>query len=186
MYIGNMGNPVITRLGINQFWYKHWYSDTTTSLNIKQDDSFEQLINVYLNYGLSFNTNPFIHEYWYRKSAQKVRVSEHVKNNMRFFRRFFYTNDNLSIEHTYLIRNQSGEYFPMRTWVLKYGGWIIILIHWFKPIKTKRVQSRNSGLSSFVGAVSKPTIRTSAIKRLKLVTLNLLLAGKKNFNTYHF
>ena len=58
-----MGNPVITRLGINQFWYKHWYSDTTTSQNIKQDDSFEKLINIYLNYGLSFNTNPFIHEY---------------------------------------------------------------------------------------------------------------------------
>jgi hypothetical protein len=181
-----MGNPVITRLGINQFWYKHWYSDTTQALNIKQDDSFEKLINIYLNYGLVFKTNPFLHEYWYRKFAHKIRVFDQEERNTKFFRRFFYTNDNLSIEHTYLIRNRTGEYFPMRTWVMKYGGWVIICVNWFKPLKTRRAVRLGSGDSSFVGAVSRPTIHNFTIRRLKLVALNYLLSKSSSTKGYTF
>ena len=120
--MGNMGHPVITRLGINQFWYKHWYSDSSKQMNIKQDDAFSLLLNLYLNYGLTFKTNPFIHEYWYKKFSKKIRINEQEKKNTKFFRRFFYTNDNLSIEHSYLVRHRTAEYFPMRHWVMKYGG----------------------------------------------------------------
>jgi len=184
--MGNMGNPVITRLGINQFWYKHWYSDREESVNIKQDQAFEQLINIYLNYGLTFKTNPFIHEYWYRKSSRKIRVFDQDEKNAKFFRRFFYTNDNLSIEHTYLIRKRTGEYFPMRTWIMKYGGWIVICVHWFKPLKIKRRRRLSRGGASFVGAVSQPSVASSTTRRLKLVALNYLLRHTSITNQYSF
>ena len=41
VYMGNMGYPVITRLGINQFWYKNWYTDSDFMLNFKQDLIFD-------------------------------------------------------------------------------------------------------------------------------------------------
>ena len=74
-----MGNPVITRLGINQFWYKHWYSDSSRQLNLKQDDSLSLLLDLYLNYGLTFKSNPFIHEYWYKRFSKKIRTYEQEK-----------------------------------------------------------------------------------------------------------
>ena len=35
-----MGYPVITRLGINQMWYKYWYSDKAYATNIIQDNFY--------------------------------------------------------------------------------------------------------------------------------------------------
>lgn len=166
-----MGNPVSTRLGINQFWYKHWYTDSTKMLNLKQDDSFEKLVSFYLRYGLSFQTNPFVHEYWYRKHVKNTRIILQSKLNSRFFRRFFYTNDILGIEHSYLIRNKTAEYFPMRTWVLRYGGWLIFSVQWFKPLKIGSRKKSQERSSSYVGGVVKSTPSRVATKRIKLAIL---------------
>ena len=176
-----MGNPVSTRLGINQFWYKHWYNDHSKSLELKQDESLEKLISFYLQYGLSFQTNPFIHEYWYKKNLKNIRIVVQNKLNIRFFRRFFYTNDTLGIEHSYLIRNKTPEYFPMRTWVLKYAGWIIFSIQWFKPLKTKTSSLIHKRSASYVGSVSRSTPNFILTKRIKLILLFTL----KNLN-YRF
>jgi hypothetical protein len=184
--MGNMGHPVITRLGINQFWYKHWYSDTSKQMNLKQDDAFEQLLTLYLNYGLTFKTNPFIHEYWYKKHAKKVRVVDQELKNIKFFRRFFYTNNNLSIEHSYLIRHRTAEYFPMRHWVLKYGNWVILQVHWFKPLKTKTKPKTMARQVSFIGAVSRPKVFTPTINRLKLSYLYLSKVTLSKQNMYTF
>ena len=177
-----MGNPVSTRLGINQFWYKHWYSDSSKSLELKQDESLEKLITLYLQYGLTFQSNPLIHEYWYRKNMKTVRVNLQDKNNSRFFRRFFYTNDTLGIEHSYLIRNKTPEHFPMRTWVFKYAGWVIFSIQWFKPLKVKSKSNLISRTSSYVGAIAKPTPRALQSRRVKL----LLLLGTNQNPSYQF
>jgi len=177
-----MGNPVSTRLGINQFWYKHWYSDSSKSLELKQDDSLEKLITFYLQYGLTFQTNPLIHEYWYRKNMKTVRINLQDKNNSRFFRRFFYTNDTLGIEHSYLIRNKTPEYFPMRTWVFKYAGWVIFSVQWFKPLKFKSKSNLIARTSSYVGAVAKPTPGKAQSRRIKL----LILLSLKSTPTYRF
>lgn len=177
-----MGNPVSTRLGINQFWYKHWYSDSSKSLELKQDEALEKLITFYLQYGLTFQTNPLIHEYWYRKNMKTVRINLQDKNNSRFFRRFFYTNDTLGIEHSYLIRNKTPEYFPMRTWVFKYAGWVIFSVQWFKPLKVKSKFNLNSRTSSYVGAIAKPSPNLVQSKRIKL----LLLLRTRLSPTYQF
>ena len=177
-----MGNPVSTRLGVNQFWYKHWYTDSTKSLNLKQDDSLDKLISFYLQYGLTFQTNPFLHEYWYKRPAKNTRIFVQSRLNSRFFRRFFYTNDTLGIEHSYLIRNKTPEYFPMRTWVFRFGGWIIFSVQWFKPLKVKSTGRTWFRSSSYVGAISKATPSKHLTKRIKLL---ILLALRTN-GVYNF
>jgi hypothetical protein len=177
-----MGNPISTRLGVNQFWYRHWYSDTSHHLELKQDETLEKLILFYLQYGLTFQTNPFMHEYFYKKNLKSVRTFTQNKHNIKFFRRFFYTNDNLGIEHSYLIRNRTPEYFPMRTWVLKYAGWVIFSIQWFKPLKFRNTKQLGRKHASYVGGVALSTPKTMVSKRIKLLILFL----KKTYKIYTF
>lgn len=131
-----MGYPVITRLGINQFWYKHWYSDVNFRSNYKQQKLFITLLEMYINYGLTFNNNINFNEYFFN-SRQKFLRSQSFYTNMKYFRRFFFSNYTLGIEHSYFLRYKTGEYFPMRIWFIKYARWIILCFTCFKPIKKK-------------------------------------------------
>ena len=162
-----MGHPVVTRLGINQFWYKHWCTDNKYSQLIKEDSIIDLYISLYLNHGVTFKTNPFVHEYWYKKSFKSLRLQKHSLSNLQAFRRYFYTNERLGIEHSYFIRYRTGEYFPMRHWVMRYGDWIFLSIQWFKPVKTKiRFKSRTTSKTS--GSVAKTTVHSNSLKRLSL------------------
>ena len=136
--MGNMGYPVVTRIGLSQFWYKHWYSDSTSTyfFNFKQDLMFVQLFKTYLNYGLMFPSTLFFHELFLNKNAKTTRLRL-VQKNLKYFRSFQFSNNKLGIEHVYLLRNRTGEYFPLRLWVLKYSNWILICFHCFKPMKKK-------------------------------------------------
>ena len=178
-----MSNPIITRLGVNQFWYKHWYSDKNFSANLHQDKTFETLIKFYLDYGLTFNNNPNVHEYWYNSSFKKFRTENH-RTNLRFYRRFFYTNDIMGIEHSYFIRHFSGEYFPLRLWVMKYLGWVILCVQWFKPIKKKtrrvlvrRVRKKYSTLHEY----GRPKHSLNRLKVLLIIFNKELLNLSKNY-----
>ena len=162
-----MGNPVITRLGINQFWYKHWYADQRYHSTLKEDEVLTKLISFYLNYGSVFQSNSFIHEYWYRSNTRKVRLTDQYVKNLRSFQRYFYTNDRLGIEHSYFIRYRTGEYFPMRLWIMRFGNWIFISVHWFKPVKTKKI-NRVVHKKKYVGSVSKSSQILRTNKRLSL------------------
>jgi len=111
--MGNMGYPVITRLGINQFWYKNWYTDSDFMLNFKQDLIFQELLKFYLNYGLTFTSNLFFNPYFFTKSLRNVST-DYFSKNLKFYRRFFFSNYTLGIEHSYFLRYKTGEYFPLR------------------------------------------------------------------------
>lgn len=176
-----MGNPVSTRLGINQFWYKHWYSDTNRKLNFKQDSVLESFIILYLQYGTLYQSNPFLHEYWYKKNVKYTRVVLHSKTNAKAFRRFFYTNDTLAIEHSYLIRNKTPEYFPMRMWVFKYDNWIINCVNWFKPLKIKIRRKSTYRTTSYSASFAIASPRKKLVKRLKI-----LLTFMNTRNVYSF
>lgn len=166
-----MGNPVITRLGINQFWYRHWYTDTKYHNTIKEDTTITTLVSFYLNHGVIFKSNPFLHEYWYKQKQKslhkKIRIINQDINNLQSFERFFYTNDRLGIEHSYLIRHRTGEYFPMRIWLMRYGNWLFLSVHWFKPLKTKKNLLKKK--NKLVGSVWRSTATTNSIKRLSLL-----------------
>lgn len=137
--MGNISNPIITRLGINQFWYKHWLSDHRFS-NFRrvlgQDKCIEKLLYLYLNYGLIFRNNPFFHKFWFNSELSKQGVKTQFIT-LKYFRRFMYNNKSVGLEYSYTLRNNSGEYFPMKLWVLRFNNWVIISLHWFKPVKKK-------------------------------------------------
>jgi len=158
-----MSNPLITRLGVNQFWHKHWYAKKNYANTLQQDKLIEKLVGLYLNYGLTTTSSPFIHEFWYRSAYRRLRVTG-ATDYSKFFRRFFYSNDVVGVEHSYLLRNRTGEYFPMKVWVFRYVGWFVMSIQWFKPLKGRNASKRVRREAS---QVSSATRRTKFPKKLK-------------------
>lgn len=183
--MGNMGYPVITRLGTNQFWYKHWYSDKLYASNLQKFNLLETLLDFYLKHGLSYTSNFFIHEYWYKNSKFNSRSEPTNYQLKSYFRRFFYTHSILSIEHNYLLRNKTQEYFPMRTWVLKYLNWVVFSVQWFKPAKTKQKQTFLRS-TSFIGAIHKTRQNSKPSFRLKVNLIYLLRSLKTSAKVYNF
>ena len=163
-----MGYPIITRLGINQFWYNYWYRDKSFSLEINNDISFEVLLNTYLQYGLAFQNNIFLHEYWYSKAYKKFRINKVRKMDTVFYKRFYYTNEILNIEHSLNYRCSTAEYFPMRLWILKYDNWVILSVKWYKPLKIKSHPKRYDKGSGYIGSVTYSNF-VNFTNRIKLV-----------------
>jgi hypothetical protein len=181
-----MGYPVVTRLGINQFWYRHWYTDTFYKQNAQQDSMFERFIMLYVNYGTTFKNNVFIHEYWYSKPSKAVRTLP-LKSYMKYHRRFYYSNSLLGIEHSFLLRNHSGEYFPMRCWILKYNNWVILSLKFFKPLKIKTPNyTRANRKTSISSATSDFNYQLNNNIRLTLTYSYMIKQLKNGVNTYHF
>ena len=170
-----MGYPVITRIGLNQFWYKHWYSDSNKNyfFNFKQDLMFTKLFKMYLQYGLTFSNSFFFHELFFSRKSKTLRLSI-ISKNLKYFRRFYFSNYNLGIEHSYFLRYKTGEYFPLRLWIIKYSNWVIICFNCFKPIKKK---SRRKSLSKKEFYTLSPSLTFSRsshkYNRFKLVYLFL-------------
>lgn len=181
-----MSNPTITRLGINQFWYNHWLSSNNYSSFTNQDNINSEFIQNYINYGATINNNMFMHEYWYSKKHRKVRTAP-SRSYMQFYRRHYYSNNVVGIEHSYLIRYTTGEYFPLRTWYLRYNNWLIIAIQWFKPDKTNKFKKSNMPLGEDVSAPhAKATTLTSIALRNKLQYSYILNSYKKSKIIYNF
>lgn len=84
------------------------------------------------------NNNPYVHEYWYNSKITRVRTLP-SRFYMHYYKRNFYEHETLGIEHTFLIRHRTGEYFPFKTWYMSYNNWIVMSLHWFKPNKKKRI-----------------------------------------------
>lgn len=181
-----MGNPIITRLGVQQFWYNHWYSDNNISLNLQQDKLFENLIQIYLMYGLNIKENLFIHEYWYGKNKyiKKLRLNYGNQTKNTFYRRYYYTNTVVGIEHNFLLRNQSPEFFPFKLWLFKYNNWIIFNVVWFKPMKGKNKINILSDSASAANVLHKKTSLFFKTKRLKLLLLYFI--KYTNIKTKHY
>jgi hypothetical protein len=175
-----MGYPVITRLGLNQFWYRHWYSDLQFQENVKQDKSFTTLIKFYLNYGLTFINNIFFSEYFFNKKLKNIRLTNLVTNN-KFFRKFYFNNNLLGIEHSYFIRYKTGEFFPLKIWILKYSKWVIINFTCFKPFKKNKVNLKSTvkELSSVNPSFSNVSTQSS-FTRYKILFIYLKNSFLKN------
>lgn len=176
-----MGYPVITRLGINQFWYNHWYSDTTFFLNTKQDKSLLKLFKMYINYGVTFPTHVFFHEYFFNKNFKKMRTIASFKN-WKFFRKVFFSCLSLEIEHSYFLRKRTGEFFPMRLWLIRWSSWVIICFSCFKPVKFKKSKFKNK-IKKETHAISP---KLNLIDNFSRVKLFFLFTRSKFFKTYNY
>lgn len=143
VFLGNMGFPVITRLGISQFWYKHWCSKSNFFLNTKQDKLIFKLFKIYINYGVTFPTSIFFHEYFFTRKGKSLR-NKIIFKNWKYFRKIFFSCDSLEIEHTYFSRKKTGEFFPLRLWLFRYSDWIILAFSCFKPFKSKSLKNKST------------------------------------------
>ncbi len=130
-----MGFPVITRLGINQFWYNHLHSDRRYAMRLGQVRVTELFIKLFLKYGFCIYTNTMLHEYWFYKSFKRRRIHLHQKHNWQYFRRAFMIDHIANTKDQFLIRKETFEFFPMRTWIFKYLKWVIVMVKWFVPDK---------------------------------------------------
>ena len=183
-----MGNPVITRLGTQQFWHNHWYSDKSVSLNLQQDKLFSNLIHLYLTYGLNIRENLFIHEYWYANNSRIKNLKSNYHKTMHniFYRRYYYLNNVVGIEHSFLLRNTTAEYFPLKLWLFKFNNWIILNVTWFKPLKGKNKIKPFSGSASAANVLHKPKSLYYKNKRIKLILTALFLKLKFFHKKYIF
>ena len=183
-----MGNPTITRLGIQQFWYRHWYTDKHVSSNLQQDKLFENLLQIYLTYGLNIKENLFIHEYWYgqNKYIKKLRLNYINQTKNIFYRRYFYSNTIVGVEHNFLLRNQSPEFFPFKLWLFKYNNWIILNVIWFKPMKGKNHHNIFSDSASAANVLHKKSSLFFKNKRLKLLLFHFLKSNNFFSKKYIF
>ena len=68
---------------------------------------------MYLHYGLTFSNPVFFNEFFFNDKYKKIRIDINFKN-LKYFRRFYFSNYNLGIEHSYFLRYRTGEYFPLR------------------------------------------------------------------------
>jgi len=178
-----MSNPNVNRLSVNQFWYNHWYSDKCFQQKLSQDKNFKYLITYYLKSGLNYSRNPLYHHYWYRRNFSKQYVNSYM---VKFFRRFFYNNSFLGIEHSYFIRTLSTENFPMRVWLFRFSNWLIISLQAFLPIKDVSLSKKNfSSTPSSLGSFSFNNTNLK-VRRLKFFITFIRYNLSKLNNSYFF
>lgn len=176
-----MSNPVVTRLGKTQIWYKNWYTNSQYTKTLKIVYSFQKLITNYFKYGIFYQNNFFRHFFWYKNTSSKKNQNTPtpgVKNNL-YFRKYYFSHQTLSIEHSYFIRLLTPEYFPLKVYTLKYNSWIIISVQWFKPSK-KHTKSNSFFLKKKHSIVMNSNKKTF-IKTKPSRFILLLLTLKKNF-----
>ena len=180
-----MGYPVITRLGRNQFWYKKWYTDFSYSELFKKITTFEALLSFYFYYGIlnAPNANLFYLYRWYKCTNNHANPNSNFNS---YFRRYYYNHQTLAIEHTYTIRLKTLEYFPLRTYALKYSNWIILSIQWFKPVKVNYFRKNNSSSNKLKPIISKNKLSNSLNNRTKLVYYLALYNLSGNNLNYYF
>ena len=177
-----MGYPVITRLGINQFWYKHWYSDIFYGDNLKLNSLLPKLLKLYINYGLTTSNNFFFNKFFFNEKKNKSKPKT-FSENLKFYRKFFYSNKMLNIEHSYFLRIKTSEYFPFRVWLISYCGWLVLCFSCYKPLKNPPVKKTitkkevNSANTDFSYSSHK-----HVFNRYKLVYTHALLKLLKSYS----
>ena len=170
--MGNMGFPVITRLGINQFWYNHWINDFSYKYQSKATRTAIESIDMYFKFGVTLLNSFNVSNYWFPTTVKKNAILKIKDNKSLYFRRKFVENTKFNVKVSWDYNKTVGEYFPMRTWFMRYSNWTVILTFWFKPIKTKPTNSVlvnnlvNTRRSVIINNNNKNVV---SLKRLNLV-----------------
>ena len=129
--IGNIGNPIVNRLGRNVFWQHFWYSKLKYNENPHRINLILKLLFLYLKFGLNLTKNIFFSTQWFLPSEKN-------KNTQHYYRWSFFYN-NLSGGYTrHRFRIQSDTVYKTRASVLMYNNWLVVIIQWFEPDKYLR------------------------------------------------
>ena len=147
--MGNIGNPVVNRLGINVFWQKYWFSENLYSTKVHQNRLILLLIQIYLKYGLQFSKNIFQNFYWFNQSYKNT-------NKLNYYRWSNFFNDLSQTETKHRFRLKSGLFYKTKINLLIYNKWLIIVIQWFEPDKKKFHRLKRLNQNNFKNIVTRP------------------------------
>jgi hypothetical protein len=125
-------------------WYKNYYSNSYFSSTYKKICNFENLLHIYFTYGLNYNSNIFLHNFWYKNLTKRTTLNYIEKNLSLYFRKYYYSHQTLTIEHSYFLRRKTPEFFPLKLYILRYNNWLVTSIQWFKPLKTKNIAHKTN------------------------------------------
>lgn len=172
-----MSNPIINRLGSNSIWYHFWYSDTMYSSQIHQDKIFSKLLEVYLSFGIETHHRHFSNTYWFKNLKKSYPASS-------YYRYLTMKKTAVSEEISYRLRVEMHDVYRMRTWILRYGKWLIINMYWFQPYKKRIVAQKiiNKTERNYISSTNeaKSTCYRRLISLKSLTNIKNFLEIKKN------
>lgn len=179
-----MSNPVISRWGLNLFWYRHWYTDKNYHLSLQHDDAINKLLHTFLNFGISFPVNIFIHKYWFKNYKYKNYFNEHVT---KYYRIINFKNFITQEINSYNVRIRIENIYQSKIWILKFQHWILVNFYCFTPLKKRQVEAiRNNQWQFFDTFLTKSSHHFKNYKRLKFVFFFISNQLRKHFNYYKF
>ena len=165
-----MSHPAINRWGSTTYWSTLWYSDTRYALNLKQDRAFEEMIYSYLQYGTRSQQPLFVNNFWLTKPT----LRKEWRQLQRSYFRWFTKKTLLETERPqYRLRYEFLDAYYMRLWVLKFDSWLIFNLHWFQPLKRKRLAKRRAKEFFFFSTATPyqvPRWERSRLQLLHLIT----------------
>lgn len=136
-----MSSPSINRWGLNLFWYRFWYKDKNNAQHVHQDHLINNLLSVYLQYGLLHTKNIFFNKYWYT-SLKKNVPTNYILTNVKYFRLVEYRNRVLNEFRSYKIRNKLKNIYFSKIWILRYQNWLVTVFYAFQPVTNRSKQTR--------------------------------------------
>jgi len=190
--MGNITNPSINRWGKNQYWFRLWYTDKNYFLNLQSDTIINNIILVYLYYGMSFKVHPYINQYFF-KNKYFTTYKRYLNYDLKYFRQDHYSNPISGVEEVYPIRKEQEDIYNTQIGIFRYQKWLVVNFYSFKIVKSskKKIRKNKYKYNMFVvtgySSVTKKTI--NSVKRLRFLIFNFLLKKLnlvQNKTTYLF
>ena len=114
-----------------------WYAERNFASNLQQDKIFTILLNTYLRFGLYMFRDAFYSPYWHM-NQKSLRPFIESSTYLKYFRWKQFTDKQLGVDSIQRFRLETIDFFYLTTWILRFGGWIIINLYWFKPQRKKK------------------------------------------------
>lgn len=160
--MGNINNPIVTRSGVNVFWYHFWYSYKTYNTRVHKNKLVLNLIKIFLRYGLNLPKNIFFSKYWFR-NYKTIYKPKH------YFRWSVFINNLSGLESKHRLRLTSNLFYKSKTHLFIYNKWLIIITQWFDPDKRRAHRLKNMNQKSFQNFTLLQASKTLHLKRASIV-----------------
>lgn len=149
-----------------------WYVSRNYAAHLQQDKVFTALLNTYLRHGIYSYQDIFYTPYWYMNQvAAKPLIGP--KTYLRYFRWVRYTDKQLHVDSIQRYRLDTLDFFHLTTWILRFGGWVVINLYWFRPYRKKNnviaLRKGRKVYTNFCPPTHEPNTQYNNLKRFKLL-----------------
>lgn len=181
--LGNISSPGINRWGSNLFWYNFWFNDKKRNQNIHLDSLINELVYVYVKYGLYSNKSLFLNKIRFFNFDDQIKKYQ-LRHDSAYFRSVEFKNRVLNETNILKIRIGKKNTYKSRIWILKYQNWLVINYYCFQPL-TKKNKKRNIFRKRSVDAVVESNKCSSSILFKYGVFFNFFFNKFNSTNPYY-